>query len=234
MKKRNEPTEQILPSQAAPSRYRFTPPVLVTVKTGDLEAAIPHDQRLKPFPPDQTVDLPAAEIFTGNVPKISLRVLSRLLPDHVAAADAVIVLPVARLAAAYAPVEHAENGPKSGWLPPWPNRRTLRSRCPKKNGTEFFRGSRFFSANRRRKPGRPTSCPRQKELPPVWKHLKFPINPPAPLPLRKLSPGRLPRKRKTQKSRPRRNRLRNHFSKPNPPFRRHVKSGIRSSCNRFS
>ena len=111
MKKRNEPTEQILPSQAAPSRYRFTPPVLVTVKTGDLEAAIPHDQRLKPFPPDQTVDLPAAEIFTGNVPKISLRVLSRLLPDHVAAADAVIVLPVARLAAAYAPVEHAENGP---------------------------------------------------------------------------------------------------------------------------
>ena len=108
MKKQNEMTEPKQPAQAAQYRYRLTPPTSVTVKAADLEAAIPRAQRLKPFTQGQTVDLPAAAIFSGNVPKISLDVLARLLPGHVAPSEAFIVLPAGRLATAYALVEQGE------------------------------------------------------------------------------------------------------------------------------
>ena len=108
MKKLNEMTETKLPVKAAQYRYRFTPPESLTVKAADLEPAIPQGQRLKPFEPNQTVDLPAAAIFPGNIPKISLRILSSLLPNYIAASDAVIVLPAARLATAYAVIEQAD------------------------------------------------------------------------------------------------------------------------------
>ena len=108
MKKLNEMTETKLPVKAAQYRYRFTPPESLTVKAADLEPAIPQGQRLKPFEPNQTVDLPAAAIFPGNIPKISLRILSSLLPNYIAASDAVIVLPAARLATAYTVIEQAD------------------------------------------------------------------------------------------------------------------------------
>ena len=108
MKKLNVLTEPKLPAKAAQYRYWFSPPVTVTVRASDLEAAIPQTQRLKAFDPDQTVDLPADEIFKRNVPTISLQVLSGLLPDHVAPSEGLIVLPAARLATAYALVEQAE------------------------------------------------------------------------------------------------------------------------------
>lgn len=94
-------------------RYRhwYTPPETVVLQAADIEGNIPASHRIRPFDHGQTVALPAGEIFDGPAPKISLERLARLLPEHVKPAGIFIRLPAARLAAAYALVEHREELP---------------------------------------------------------------------------------------------------------------------------
>ena len=97
-------------------RYWMTPPESVTVRVADLEQAIPAPFRVATFPADRTVDLPAGEIFSTNVPAISLGRLCELLPDLLSQGEdnPLIRLPADRLALAYALSEHSEE------LPPEP------------------------------------------------------------------------------------------------------------------
>lgn len=101
MKQKKAMSGEHLPGNAAAGPCIFRAPATITLMASDIEAAIPHGHVLQPFAPGQTVTFPAAEIFSGNVPKISLHDLSLLLPGHIAPSDAVIVLPAGRLAAAY-------------------------------------------------------------------------------------------------------------------------------------
>lgn len=98
-------------------RYWYTPPETVCLKAADIESLIPETNRIQPFHADQIVELPAAEIFSRNIPKVSLELLARLLPAHVSPAEALLPLPVARLAAAYHLIEHQEELPPEVELP---------------------------------------------------------------------------------------------------------------------
>ena len=103
------------------ARYRYwdTPPESLTIRVADIEASIPKANWKPGSQTEQTFDLPAAAIFGKNVPRISLRQLSEILPDHVLPSDGVVKLPVARLAAAYHLVEQSEELPPEE-LPPEP------------------------------------------------------------------------------------------------------------------
>ena len=101
MKQHKEMEEPNL-TVAFPSRsYHSGPSETVTLKASDLEGSIPREHLLRPLPAGQVVVLPASEIFVGNVPKISLALLARLLPGIVAPAETVIALPASKVAVAY-------------------------------------------------------------------------------------------------------------------------------------
>ena len=89
-------------------RYWLTPPESLTVKVADIEAFVPKANWIIPPPAGLTVEIPAEKIFAKNVPRIPLRLLAELLPDHISTSDGMVKLPAARLAATYRLVEHAE------------------------------------------------------------------------------------------------------------------------------
>ena len=84
------------------------------MRVADIEASVPAANWKSGAPADRMFDLPANMIFGKNVPRISLHLLSEIIPDHVLPSEGVIKLPVARLAAVYSVVEHREE------LPPEP------------------------------------------------------------------------------------------------------------------
>ena len=89
-------------------RYWFTPPESLTVKVTDIEPFVPKANWKVPAPAGLTVEIPADKIFSKNVPRIPLRLLAELLPDHISTSDGMVKLPSASLAAAYRLVEHVE------------------------------------------------------------------------------------------------------------------------------
>jgi len=89
-------------------RYWLTPPESLTIKVADIEPFVPKANWKVPVPADLTVEIPAEKIFAKNVPRIPLRLLAELLPDHLSTSDGMVKLPAARLAATYRLVEHAE------------------------------------------------------------------------------------------------------------------------------
>lgn len=103
------PVEIISP----PPRFRhwFTPPEFLTIKASDIEPLVPKENWKSPVSADLTVELPAEKIFSANVPRIPLRMLAELLPDHISSSDGFVILPAARLATAYHLVEHKEELP---------------------------------------------------------------------------------------------------------------------------
>jgi len=105
-----------MPEEKISARYRYwvTPPESLVLRVADIEASIPKENWKAGGPSDATFHLPAATIFGRNVPRISLRQLAEILPDHVLSSEGSIKLPVARLAAAYHLVEQREE------LPPEP------------------------------------------------------------------------------------------------------------------
>ena len=107
MKEQNEmPDEKKSPSPRF--RYWFTPPESLAVKVADIKPFVPHANWIAPAPADLTVQIPADIIFVRNVPRIPLRLLAELLPDHISSSDGLVKLPAGRLAATYHLVEHAE------------------------------------------------------------------------------------------------------------------------------
>jgi len=107
MKEQNEmPAEKKSPSPRF--RYWLTPPESLTVKVADIEPFVPKANWIIPAPAGLTVEIPAEKIFARNVPRIPLRLLAELLPDHISTSDGMVKLPAARLAATYHLVEHAE------------------------------------------------------------------------------------------------------------------------------
>ena len=98
-----------MPDLSSPQiRYFSTPPEGVSLRVEDIEALIPAANRRQSLPAGHTVVLPAAMIFSTNVPRISLEALSLLLPDYVSPSEATITLSAAKLAASYALVEQVE------------------------------------------------------------------------------------------------------------------------------
>ena len=89
-------------------RYWSTPPEMITIRVTDLEPFVPKANWILPVPEDLAVEIPADKIFLKNVPRISLRLLAELLPDHVFSSDGAVKLPASKLAAAYRLVEHSE------------------------------------------------------------------------------------------------------------------------------
>ena len=89
-------------------RYWSAPPDLIAVRVSDLEPFVPKANWILPVPEALTVEIPADKIFSKNVPRISLRLLAELLPDHVFSSDGAVKLPASKLAAAYRLVEHSE------------------------------------------------------------------------------------------------------------------------------
>jgi len=120
MKEQNEmPVEKKSP--APRFRYWLTPPESLTVKVVDIEPFVPKANWKALVPASLTVEIPAEKLFAKNVPRIPLRLLAELLPDHLSSSDGMVKLPAARLAAAYHLVEHAEElipEPTPGPTPP--------------------------------------------------------------------------------------------------------------------
>ena len=107
MKEQNEmPVEKKIPSPRF--RYWATPPESLAVPVADIEPFVPRANWIVPAPDGLTVEIPAEKIFARNVPRIPLRLLAELLPDHISSSDGMVKLPAARLAAAYRLVEHVE------------------------------------------------------------------------------------------------------------------------------
>ncbi|MEI6035777.1 MAG: hypothetical protein WCS65_16045, partial [Verrucomicrobiae bacterium] len=107
--------------KSARYRYWVTPPEFLTLRIADIEASIPRMNWKPGSPTDGTFDLPAAAVFSRNVPRISLRELAEILPDHVLSSDGSIKLPAARLTAAYHLVPQREElPPEPEIVPPSP------------------------------------------------------------------------------------------------------------------
>ncbi|MFZ4775575.1 MAG: hypothetical protein ACOYM3_09445 [Terrimicrobiaceae bacterium] len=98
-------------SPAPRYRYWFTPPETITLKAVDIEPFVPKASWKLPPPGDLTFDIPAEKVFSKNVPRIPLRLLAELLPNHLLSSDGMVKLPASRLAAAYHLVEHQEELP---------------------------------------------------------------------------------------------------------------------------
>ncbi len=92
-------------------RYWFTPPESIRLKASDIEPFVPKANWKAAVPPDLTFEVPAEKIFSKNVPRISLKLLAELLPDHISSSDGLVKLPAMRLAAAYHLVENKEELP---------------------------------------------------------------------------------------------------------------------------
>ncbi|MFA7343911.1 MAG: hypothetical protein WC003_06380 [Terrimicrobiaceae bacterium] len=110
------PSEKNSPSPRF--RYWFTPPESLAVKVADIEPFVPKANWKAPVPAGLTVEIPAEKIFSKNVPRIPLRLLADLLPDHVSSSDGMVKLPAAKLAATYRLVQHVEELPPE--IPPEP------------------------------------------------------------------------------------------------------------------
>ncbi|MFA7232842.1 MAG: hypothetical protein WC076_01895 [Terrimicrobiaceae bacterium] len=106
----NEQKEMSVEANPPSSRFRywFTPPESLKVKVADIEPFVPKANWKIPPPADLTVEIPAGKIFSKNVPRIPLRLLAELLPDHLSASDGLVKLPAAKLAASYRLVGHVE------------------------------------------------------------------------------------------------------------------------------
>jgi len=111
-----------MPEEKIAARYRYwaSPPEFLTLRVADIEALIPKENWKSGSQGERTFDLPTAEIFDRNVPRISLRQLAEILPAHVSPSDGVVKLPAARLAAAYHLVEHREELPPEPEIVPLP------------------------------------------------------------------------------------------------------------------
>jgi predicted regulator of Ras-like GTPase activity (Roadblock/LC7/MglB family) len=114
----------VINSPAPRFRYWFTPPESLTIKVADIEPFVPRANWKVPAPAGLTVEIPAEKVLSKNVPRIPLRLLAELLPDHISSSDGVVKLPASKLAATYRLVEHVEElipePPPEPVLPPEP------------------------------------------------------------------------------------------------------------------
>jgi len=92
-------------------RYWTTPPEFLTLRVSDIEAHVPKANWISGSDPSRSFQLPAATVLGKNVPRISLRQLSDVIPECVLPSDGMIKLPVSRLATAYQLVVHSEELP---------------------------------------------------------------------------------------------------------------------------
>lgn len=102
------------PAPAAPAgpRYRYyqTPPEKLSLRAGDLLTIVPDAYWVRGYNAEKLIDLPAAEVLSGPVPKVSVRRLAEIAPECFQAAgeDIKVALPIARLARVYALETHSE------------------------------------------------------------------------------------------------------------------------------
>ncbi len=98
----------VINSPAPRFRYWFTPPESLTITVADIEPFVPKANWKVPAPAGLTVEIPAEKVLAKNVPRIPLRLLAELLPDHISSSDGLVKLPASKLAASYRLVEHVE------------------------------------------------------------------------------------------------------------------------------
>ncbi|MCX6969870.1 MAG: hypothetical protein NTV93_06900 [Verrucomicrobia bacterium] len=98
----------VINSPAPRFRYWFTPPESLTINVADIEPFVPRANWKVPAPAGLTVEIPAEKVLAKNVPRIPLRLLAELLPDHISSSDGLVKLPASKLAATYRLVEHME------------------------------------------------------------------------------------------------------------------------------
>lgn len=110
MKQQKEMPDGII-SPSPRYRYWFTPPESLTIKAADIEPFVPKANWKAPAPADLMLKIPVEKVLSKNVPRIPLRLLAELLPDHISSSDGLVKLPAAKLAAAYHLVEHKEELP---------------------------------------------------------------------------------------------------------------------------
>lgn len=108
--------EEMQEAPVVTGRYRYwvTPPEKISVSAALIESAVPAANRLAPFGGERVVQLPAAEVFATNIPRLRLARLAELFPENVKSGEGSVTLPAAGLAASYALVENKEE------LPPEP------------------------------------------------------------------------------------------------------------------
>lgn len=106
------PTPVATPPAPRGPRYRYlsNPPETVTLKLGDIAPQIPPGSRASLFDADRVVEVPAADLFAGPVPRLSLARLAEIAPDCVLKPeqDTKIKVPAARLARSYQMAEKSE------------------------------------------------------------------------------------------------------------------------------
>jgi predicted regulator of Ras-like GTPase activity (Roadblock/LC7/MglB family) len=98
----------VIISPAPRFRYWVTPPESLTIKVADIEPFVPKANWKVPAPAGMTVEIPAERVLAKNVPRIPLRLLAELLPEHISSSDGQVKLPASKLAASYRLVEHME------------------------------------------------------------------------------------------------------------------------------
>lgn len=107
-----QPPKSPAPAAPAGPRYRYyqTPPEKLSLRAGDLLALVPDAYWVRGYNAEKVIDLPAAEVLNGPVPRISVARLAELAPECFQAAgeDLKVSLPIARLARAYSLVTHSE------------------------------------------------------------------------------------------------------------------------------
>ncbi len=102
------------PAPAAPSgpRYRYyqAPPEKLSLRAGDLLTIVPDAYWVRGYNAEKMIDLPASEVLTGPVPRISVARLAEIAPEcfQVSGDDLKVALPVARLARGYSLTTHSE------------------------------------------------------------------------------------------------------------------------------
>ncbi|GAT34719.1 hypothetical protein TSACC_23152 [Terrimicrobium sacchariphilum] len=111
-----KPSQQSASSPAsvvpAGPRYRYyqTPPEKLSLRAGDLLAIVPDAYWVRGYNAEKLIDLPATEVLTGPVPKVSMSRLAEIAPECFQAVgeDIKVALPIARLARTYTLETHSE------------------------------------------------------------------------------------------------------------------------------
>jgi len=107
-----QPPKSPAPAAPAGPRYRYyqTPPEKLSLRAGDLLALVPDAYWVRGYNAEKVIDLPAEEVLSGPVPRISMARLAELAPEcfQTAGEDLKVALPVARLARTYSLVTHSE------------------------------------------------------------------------------------------------------------------------------
>ena len=82
----------------------------MTLRAGDLLTLVPDAYWVRGYNAEKVIELPAGEILTGPVPRISVSRLAEVAPEcfQTAGEDVKVALPVARLARAYSLVTQSE------------------------------------------------------------------------------------------------------------------------------